>query len=220
MNAGDNERVDMRDIGDKIRANLFRDRSKSGVIKFERIGAHADPDKLRLFATRDFANLVHVETTGFLIRTVRDLDVVFSRETHLPTMSKVSAVRHGNAHNLIADVEERAIYGVVRRRAGIRLNVHMFATEESLAALDRKVLNLVDELVPFVIARARIAFRILVRENGTAGFKNVFDRIALRGDHLEGRALVIRLFLNKIVNLSVGRLKIRLTFNGHGCLSL
>ena len=44
----------------------------------------------------------------------------------------------------------------------MRLDVHVLRTKQRFCSLDRQVLNLIDDLLPFVIARAWVTFRILV----------------------------------------------------------
>lgn len=215
MNARDDKRVDVGDIGDKVRADFLRNVGERRVIKLERIRAHTGPNELRTLALRDFTNFVHVETARLLIRTIRNLLEILAGEAYLPTMRQVTAVGNRNAHNFVAVLQKRAINGAIRGRTGIRLNVHVFAAEEFLTARNREILDLVDILVSFVITRGRITLRILVCKSRTTRLEDVLYRVTFRRDHLERRSLKLRLLLDQIVNFWIGGLKMRITFYRH-----
>ena len=91
----------------------------------------------------------------------------------------------------------------------------MFAAEELLTARNRKILDLVDILVSFVITRGRITLRILVRKSRTTRLEDVLYRVTFRRDHLESRSFKLRLLLDQIVNFWIGGLKMRITFYRH-----
>ena len=215
VNARDDKRVDVRDIGDEVRADFLRNVGERRVIKLEGIRAHTGPNELRTLALRDFTNFVHVETPRLLIRTIRNLLEILAGEADLPTMRKVTAVGNRNAHDFVAVLQERAINGAIRGGTGIRLNVHVFAAEELLTARNRKILDLVDILVSFVITRGRITLRILVRKSRTTRLEDVLYRVTFRRDHLESRSFKLRLLLDQIVNFWIGGLKMRITFYRH-----
>ena len=215
MNAGDDKRVNMGDIGDQIRVDFLRDFGERGVIELERVRAHPGPNHFRTFAEGDFADFVHIETPGFLVRAVRDLLEVHSGEADFPAVRQVAAVRNRNAHHFVARLQQRAVNGAVRRGAGIRLNVGVFATEQFFSASDREIFEIVDDFVPFVITGARVTFAIFVRENRTAGFHHRRRGVTFRRDHFQRRVFHLDLPLNQVVNFRVFRLQIGITFDAH-----
>ena len=218
MDARDDKRVNMGNVGDQVSVDFLRDLGERGVIELERIRAHPGPNHFRTFAEGDFANFVHIETPGFLIRAIRDLLEVHPGEADFPAVREVPAVRNRNAHHLVARLQKGAINGAVRRGAGIRLNVGVFATEQFLSAGDREVFKIVDDFVPFVITGAGITFAIFVRKNRTAGFHHRRRGVTFRRDHFQRRVFHLDLPLNQVVNFRIFRLQIRITFDAHSSL--
>ena len=76
------------------------------------------------------------------------------------------AVIEAHAENRVTRVDERKIRRGVRLRARVRLHVCVSGAEELFRALDCKLLGDVDVLAAAVVALARIAFCIFVRESG------------------------------------------------------
>ena len=87
-------------------------------------------------------------------------------------MGQVAAGREAEAHEGVARIEQREEHCLVHLAAAVGLDVGVFAAEQLLGTLDRQVLGDVDILAAAVIALARIALGILVREYR-----------ALRGEH-------------------------------------
>ena len=100
---------------------------------------------------------------------------VLARDRHLPAVREVTAARKTHAHDGVARVAEGEVDAEVRRRAGVGLDVRVVDSEECLQALDREALDLVDVLLPFVIALAGVALRVLVVEDAPTG---LHDRLA------------------------------------------
>lgn len=65
------------------------------------------------------------------------------------------------------------------------LHVGVFDAEEGLDAVDRQLLDAVDELAPAVIAPARVTLGVLVGQNRTLRLHHRQRRMVLRGDHLQ-----------------------------------
>src|SRR6187399_296327 len=75
----------------------------------------------------------------------------------------------------------------------MRLHVRVLRAEERLRAVDRELLDLVDELAATVVAAPRISLRVLVRQDGADGFEHRRPREVLRRDQLDLAALTIGL---------------------------
>ncbi len=79
-------------------------------------------------------------------------------------------------------------------RARVRLDVRVLGAEELLRAVDRELLDLVDDLAAAVVAAAGIALRVLVRRGGADRLEHRRPREVLRRDELDLPALALELF--------------------------
>ena len=87
-------------------------------------------------------------------------------------MGQMAARGHRHAHHLVARLEQRPVDRVIGRRAGIGLHVGVLGAEQALGAIDRQLLDLVDDLVAFVIPGLRVTLAVLVGENRSTGFEH------------------------------------------------
>ena len=83
--------------------------------------------------------------------------------------------------------------GHVRLRARVRLDVGVLGSEELLRAVDRELLDLVDDLAAAVVAPARIALGVLVRRHAADGLEHARPGEVLGGDQLDLAALAVEL---------------------------
>ena len=102
---------------------------------------------------------------------------------------QVAAVREVHAEHRVAGLEQRQVDAHVRLRAGVRLHVDVLGAEQRLGARDRQRLDDVHELAAAVIALARIAFGVLVRQHRAGGFEHGAADEVLRRDQLEAVGL-------------------------------
>jgi hypothetical protein len=65
------------------------------------------------------------------------------------------------AHKGVAGLQQRQKHRLVHLAAGVRLHVGKLRAEQFLGALDRQRLGDVDPFAAAIVARARIAFRVL-----------------------------------------------------------
>ena len=72
-------------------------------------------------------------------------------------MGEVTALVEPHAEHGVARLEQREVHRHVGVGARMRLDVRVFRAEQSLRPLARQVLDLVDDLVPAVVALARVA---------------------------------------------------------------
>ena len=87
----------------------------------------------------------------------------------------------------------REVDGHVRLRAGVRLDVRVLGAEERLRAVDRELLDLVDDLAAAVVAPPRIALGVLVRRHAADGLEHRRPREVLGRDQLDLAALALEL---------------------------
>ena len=74
---------------------------------------------------------------------------------------------------------------------GVRLHVRVVGAEQGRGPIDRKLLDLVDDLAAAVVAPARIALGVLVRRHGADRLEDGRPREVLGGDQLDLVALAL-----------------------------
>ena len=117
---------------------------------------------------------------------------------------EVAAHGERHAHDRLARLEEREVDGKVGRRAGVRLDVGVLDTEQRLGPVDRDRLDLVDDLLALVVALARVALGVLVREDAAGGLEHGGGHVVLAGDQPDGLALSVLLGIDQAGDLGVG----------------
>ncbi len=83
----------------------------------------------------------------------------------------------------------------VRGRTGVRLHIGVLGAEQALRPVDRQLLGDVDEFAAAVVAATRVAFGVLVGENGSLRLEDGPRNEVLARDHLEVVALPAELLL-------------------------
>jgi hypothetical protein len=100
-------------------------------------------------------------------------------------VGEVAAVGEVHAQDGVARLEG----GHEDRHVGlgprVRLDVGVVGAEELLQARQGEALHHVGVLAPAVVAPPRVAFRVLVGEDGAHGLEHGFGHEVLRGDELE-----------------------------------
>ncbi len=97
----------------------------------------------------------------------------------------MTTLRKIHSHEGFPETHESEVDSEVRRRAGIRLDVHVLAVEQLFHPLDREVFDLVYEFIPSVVSLPWITFSVLVVEHGSHRSENGFAREVLRGYELQ-----------------------------------
>src|SRR2546426_5734555 len=82
--------------------------------------------------------------------------------------------------------------------------------EEPLRPLDRERLEAVDDLLALVVALARIALRVLVREHAPERLEHRARDVVLRRDQADRLRLSLKLGFEQQRNLGIGAAKSRL----------
>ncbi len=99
--------------------------------------------------------------------------------------------------------ERREVDRHVRLRARVRLDVRVLRAEERLRAIDRELLDLVDDLAAAVVAATRIALGVLVRRDASDRLEHRRPREVLRRDQLDLAALALELPLEERRDLGI-----------------
>ena len=100
-------------------------------------------------------------------------------------MRQVAAVGQAHAEDAIASFEQCEVYGRVRLRTGVRLDVGVIRAEESLDAVDGELLDDVDVLASTVVAPRRIALGVLVRQHAALRREHARARVIFRRDEFD-----------------------------------
>ena len=146
--------------------------------------------------------LPDLRNLGTILRIVLAVNAMtavaaLAREPHFDLWTvqwlDMTAVVEPQGEHRVARLEQPVVDGHVRLRPGMRLHVRVLRAEECLRAVDRELLDLVDELAATVVAAPRISLRVLVRQDGADGFEHRRPREVLRRDQLDLAALTIGL---------------------------
>ena len=218
MRAAGDEAGDVRDVGDEDRADLVGDLGERREVDGARDRGAAAEDELRPLGLGELADLVDVDAAVSLRTpycTARKYLPV--RETFQPCVRWPPA---GSAMPMTVSPgsQEREVDREVRRRAGVRLHVGVLGAEQRLGALDRERLDLVDDLLALVVALARVALGVLVREHRAGRLEHRARDVVLRRDQPDRVALAAVLGGDQVGDLGVGGAQVRV--GGAGTCSL
>ena len=152
---------------------------------------------------RQRADLVVVERLGVATHVVGHDVVGAPRVVDVEAVGEVAAVGERHGHDAVAGLEQGEQRGQVGRRPRVRLHVDVLGPEDRLAAVDRKLLDLVDDLAAAVVARPGDAFGVLVGEYRTGRLEHGAAGEVLAGDEFEGLLLADQLAAQQLVELGV-----------------
>ena len=112
-------------------------------------------------------------------------------------------MREAEAHDLVARLQQRVVDGRVGLRARVRLDVGVLGAEQRLRAVDRQLLDHVDELAAAVVALARVALGVLVGQHRALTLEDRLRHEVLRSDHLQRALLALDLVADGLGHLGV-----------------
>ncbi len=185
MHAARHQAGEVRHVDQQQRANFICNRAHARKIENPRIGAAAADDELRLLAAGGLGEFVVVDDLGVLAHTVGGDTVELAGKIQLVSVCQMAAVRQIEAEDGIARLKDGHIGRRIGLRAGVRLHVGVFGAENLLGAVAGQVLDHVREFATTVVAFARIAFRVLIREDGACGLQHGAADEVLRRNHLQ-----------------------------------
>ena len=195
-----------RDVGDvdhQISADFIGDLAQAGEVDDARIGGRACDDHLRLVFEGEFFEGVVVDALVSLGHAVGNDVEILARDIDGRAVREVPAVGEVHAENGIAGGEQGEIYGGVRLRAAVRLDVGVVAAEELLAAFDGEVFDDIDVPAAAVVALAGQALRILVGEVRADRRHHRGGNEVFAGDQLDVAALAAELEIHRLVYFGV-----------------
>jgi hypothetical protein len=111
--------------------------------------------------------------------------VELAGEVDRRAVRQVPAVRQAHAEDGVARLQHRHVHGGVGLRARMRLHVGEIGAEQRLRRSIASCLGDVDVLAAAVVALARVALGVLVRQHGTLRLHHARARVVLRRDQLD-----------------------------------
>ena len=133
--------------------------------------------------------LVVVDCLGHFCHAIGDEIVSLAGKIQRMSVRQVAAVRQVHSQHGVARLQRRHIDGDVRLCARVRLDVGMLGAEERLRAVNGELLGLIHEFAAAVVALARVALGIFVREHRAHRFHHRFGNEILGWDQLQAGGL-------------------------------
>ena len=124
---------------------------------------------------------------------------------HRRAVGEVTALVEAHGEDRVAGLHESEVGGEVGGGARVRLHVGMLGAEQRRRPVPGQVLDLVGDDVAAVVAPARVALGVLVREHRGRGREHRRRGEILRGDQLQCGPLPLDLTLEQVVQLGVAR---------------
>ena len=204
MDAGGDQARDVRHVGHHQRADLVGHGADAREVDDARVGAGADDDELWFVRAGLRRQLVVVEPLVVFAHAVRHDVEVLAREVQRVAVREVTAVGEVHAQDRVAGLQNGQKHRHVGLRAGVRLDVGVLGSKQRLGAVDGQRLDDVHVLAPAVVALARIAFRVFVREDRAGGLENRRADEVLGGDQFQARVLPFDLVPDGVCHVRVG----------------
>ena len=183
----------MRHVAPEQRAHLVGDLAELPRLDGARIGRAATEDHLGTMLLREREHLVVVDHARLARDPVVDDRVEAPGEVDLETVGEVAAVIEAQRQHRVSRLHQPEIDGHVRLRARVGLDVGVLGPEERLRAVDRELLDLVDDLAASVVALAGIPLGVLVGRHRADGLEDRRPGEVLRRDQLDLVALPLEL---------------------------
>ena len=164
---------------------------------------------------RERARFVQISLTGVTPHAVLNGAKPFAGYRDVPAVREVAAHRQRHPHHGVARFTTGEVHGQVRRRARIRLHVRVLDPEQARRPLDRERLELVDDLLALVVAAARVALGVLVREDAAHRLEHRARDVVLRRDQADRRRLPLDLVRDQSRHLGIGHGELRVGSHQH-----
>ncbi|OEI67447.1 molybdenum cofactor biosynthesis enzyme [Curtobacterium sp. ER1/6] len=203
VQARGDEPGEVRHVDPERGTDLVGDLAELREVELARVRRPAGDEDLRLVLDRLRADVVVVDLEGLRVDAVRHGVVDAAGEVELHAVGQVAAVGELETEDGVAGGGDGVQDGGVRAGAGVRLHVRVRSAEEGLRAVDGELLGDVDELAAAVVALARVALGVLVRQDGALRLEDGARHEVLGRDHLEGVALATELVLQDRGDLGI-----------------
>ncbi|OPZ96947.1 MAG: hypothetical protein BWY71_01773 [Planctomycetes bacterium ADurb.Bin412] len=203
MQAGADQAGDMGNVRQNLRVVLAGD--FRNFVKIDLPGIRTGPadDQFGFVLFGQLAELVVIN--GFRIPpdAIADEFIQFAAEIQLEAVAEVAAMGKVHGQNRIARLQLRKIDRHIGLRAGVGLNIGVFAAEELFAALDGELLYHIHIFAAAVVAFFRQPLRIFIGKAASRRHQNRRGGMVLRGNHLQHGLLAVFFFLDDIINFRI-----------------
>ncbi len=186
---GGDEPGEVGHVHHQVGADRVGDPAELGEVELAGVGGPAGHDEGRLVLLGQALHLGHVDPVVIFADLVRDDVVQPAGEVDLHAVGQVPAVGQVQAHDGVARADQGVHDGGVGLRAGVRLDVGVLGAEQGLDPVDRELFDHVDVLTAAVVALARVALGVLVRQHRPLRLHDGAGGVVLRGDHFQAVAL-------------------------------
>ena len=215
---GGDEPGEVRHVHHQVGAHGVGDPAELGEVQLPGVRGPAGNDQRRLVLLGQALHLGHVDPVVLLADLVRDDVVEPAGEVDLHAVRQVPAVGQVQAHDGVARPDQGVHHRGVGLRAGVRLHVRVPGAEQGLDPVDRELLDHVNVLAAAVVALARVALGVLVRQHRTLRLHHGPGGVVLRGDHLQAVALAGQLGVDLRGDLRIQRGQVRVQARGNDLL--
>src|SRR3989344_7028158 len=185
---------EMRHVHEKVRADFVTNLAEMREVYRSWISGIACRYNLRLVLLCQSTDFVKIYEFVFLSYTILHGIIVPAREVHGMPMREMAAVVKAHPHERVSQPKEREEHRLVRRRAGIRLDVHVLRAKKFFRPLYGKRFNLVYVFLPAVISLSRISFGITILGRYGQCFKHRQRCYVIGGNHVQRASLLFQFF--------------------------
>ena len=200
METRGDEPGDMGHVHHEIGLHLPGDFGEPGKIQGAGIGAGPGDDHLGAVLQGEFPEAGEVHLFGLPVHAVGHRLEEAAGEIHRGPVAQVAAMRQVHTHNGITGLQEGEIDGHIGLAAGMGLDVGVRRAEDLLHPAQGQVLGGVHVFAAAVEAPPRIAFGILVGQDGALGLEHRVADEVLRSDHLQLVQLALPFPLDDRIN--------------------
>ncbi len=205
MHPGRHQPGKMRHVHHQQRANLVGNRPEPRKIQQARIGRAARNDELRLHGNRLRLQRIIIDKLCHRVHAILVRRKPFARHRRFGAMRQMPARIQRHAQDRIARLHQRQHHRAIGLRARMRLHIHIGAVKQRLRPVNRQLLHHIAVFTALIIALARIAFRIFVRENRSLRLQHRARNDILRRDQLDLSLLACQFTINRRRHRRVGR---------------
>ena len=203
MQAGGDEPGEVGHVAEQHCVHLVGDLTEAVGLDGSWVRRAAADDHPRPVLPGELEDLVVVDEVRLARHAVVDERVQAPGEVDLQPVGQMAAVVEPQREHGVAGLQHRGVDRHVRLRAGVRLHVRVLGAEQLLRAVDRELLDLVDDLAPAVVALSRVTLRVLVRRHARDRLEDARPGEVLRGDQLDLAALPFELAADQLGDLGI-----------------
>ena len=189
MHSGGHEPRDVRHVHEEHRPDLLRYRSDLLERQDSRVRARTRDDHGRTLPACQRSQRIHVQPSVLHPDPIRHHVVQPAAEVDRGAVGQVSTMRQVHPQQLVARLQEREVRGHIGLRTAVWLNVCVIRPEQDLRTLASEILDDIHVLAATVVALARVALGVLVRQHRAHGLQNRTGDEVLTGDQLQALVL-------------------------------